>query len=342
MYLRENINLNLPNDIASCHELILAQQVMIQNLLNHGQQIEQLEAKVKQLEARLHQNSGNSHRPPSSDGLRKQPAFPRKKGNKQGGQRGHKGKTLDMVAHPDHLINHAPQRCSCGYDLRDVAKQTIECRQVFDLPHPKLEISQHQLQSCVCPKCQRNNVGIFPDAIAARVQYGNGVRALTVLLNTGFKLPFGKIRQFFIDVFGYALNESTQINAQVRCYEQLAESEQCIRQKLLNSVVNHFDETGLRVQGKPQWLHNCSNSEYTYQFIHSKRGQQALDDQASLLPHYKGWAIHDCWRSYFLYRNCRHGTCNAHLLRELQSLIEQGSRWAGQMKDLLLRLYKKW
>ncbi|MCB0541043.1 MAG: hypothetical protein KDE33_26275, partial [Bacteroidetes bacterium] len=93
--------MKLPNDIASCHKLILAQQETILHLLKHAQRIEQLEARVKELEAQLKQNSDNSHRPPSSDGLRKKPALPRPKGKKRGGQAGHKGKTLEMVQNPD-------------------------------------------------------------------------------------------------------------------------------------------------------------------------------------------------------------------------------------------------
>lgn len=33
------------------------------------------------------------------------------------------------------------------------------------------------------------NIGEFPVEIPARVQYGNGVKALSVLLNTGLNMP---------------------------------------------------------------------------------------------------------------------------------------------------------
>jgi transposase len=53
--------------------------------------IAQLESKVKELTERLNKNSSNSHKPPSSDGYGKRPAFPKSKGGKQGGQDGHIG-----------------------------------------------------------------------------------------------------------------------------------------------------------------------------------------------------------------------------------------------------------
>lgn len=341
----KTIELNLPNDISSCHELIrllIAQNQELTDRLSEMEvQQKQLLDKVTELEARVNQSSKNSNRPPSSDGLTKQPALPRHSGKKRGGQSGHKGKTLDMVAHADHVVPRAPERCVCGYDLSQVPKQVVEKRQVYDLPPPKLEVTEYQLQSCICPACRQLQVGQFPESVPARVQYGPGVRSLSVLLNNGYQISFSKIRRFFCDVFGYELNESTQLSANHRCYESLQSSQQRIQQELLQSPVNHFDETGLRVAGKLHWLHNCSNAKFTYLFVHAKRGKKALADPASLIPAYEGWAVHDCWASYFGYESCRHAVCGAHLLRELQGLVEQGSHWAARMHDLLLYAYHK-
>ena len=337
--------MELPNDIATCHEIIKALWAQNQELVKRISELKAenkaLSARVSELEARLNQNSRNSNRPPSSDGLKKKPAIPRKRGKKRGGQVGHKGKTLEMVSHPDHVVLHSPLRCSCGRCLEGVPKQSVQYRQVFDLPDPKLEVTEHQLQSCICPDCKTLQLGQFPLNVPAAVQYGSGVRALVVLLNNSYKLSYGKIRQFFCDVFGYELNESTQVKTNQKCYQALAETEQRLISELLNSPVNHFDETGLRVNGKLHWLHDSSNPLYTYLFIHTKRGKKALNDEVSLLPRYRGWAVHDCWASYFGFDQCRHAVCGAHLLRELQGLLERGSKWADLMHDLLLYAYEK-
>jgi len=52
-----------------------------------------------------------------------------------------------------------------------------------------------------------------------------------------------------------------------------------------------------------------------------------------------GWAVHDCWPTYFQFTDCKHAVCGAHLLRECNALIEQGSKWAGQFHAFLLDLY---
>lgn len=61
---------------------------------------------------------------------------------------------------------------------------------------------------------------------------------------------------------------------------------------------------------------------------------------AAVLKDFRGWAVHDDWAAYYCFSNAQHGACNAHLLRELQGLIEQGSGWAGEMRALLLELYQ--
>ena len=63
-------------------------------------QVEALLGRIVELEARLAKDSHTSHKPPSSDPLgRKRPRSQRRKsGKKPGGQLGHQGETLHLVA----------------------------------------------------------------------------------------------------------------------------------------------------------------------------------------------------------------------------------------------------
>lgn len=301
-------------------------------------------ARISELEDRLNKNSQNSNKPPSSDGLRKKPvskpAFPRKKGKKTGGQYGHTGKTLEMSATPDEEIYHLPSHCGgCGSILLVEEGELLERRQVFELPDPKLKIIEHQRLGCNCGRCGEHNEGYFPETVKASVQYGVGVRSLVVLLNVAFKMPLRKIQQLIGDLYGYSINESTIVDAVKRCHEGLESTEQAIKKGVLQSIVAHFDETGLRVEGKLHWLHTAGTTLLTYFFVHAKRGKEALWDTVSLLPQFTNWAIHDCWTSYFKFSDCQHGLCGAHILRELTALQEKQTPWASWFKRYLLTLY---
>ncbi|MGE5441125.1 MAG: IS66 family transposase [Bacteroidota bacterium] len=295
------------------------------------------------LRARLKINSTNSSKPPSSDGLSKKPAFPRQKGGKRGEQEGHEGNTLKMSDKPEAVVLcRPPERCSrCGSDLRGIQYNVVSRRQVMDLPEPRLEVTEYRLCECICPICSKEQPGTYPPEVRAPVQYGNKIRAITVLLNNEYKMPYEKISQLFNDLFGYSINESTIVSSNEACSNNLTESEQVIKQAVIDSPVVHFDESGIRVDGKIRWLHNSSTEKYTYIFADLYRGVRALESRKSLIRQISGWAVHDCWGAYFMYDNFKHAICGAHIIRELRFQEEIKKRkWACKFKNYLLDLYK--
>jgi transposase len=303
-------------------------------------------ARIAKLEAQLKANSRTSSRPPSSDGLKKAPAFPRKKGGKKGGQSGHKGKTLEMVAPSaaDRLVVHpvAEQKCSCGQSLEStVPSISLEHRQVFDLPPKLLQIEEHRLEVKHCPCCGEQHTGSFPSGVPAPVQYGDRVHALVSLLNVEQSMPVGRVGELFASLTGYELNENTVSTSVQRMYGKLADDEAVIKEQALCSPVAHADESGARVAGKLHWAHNFVCGLFTYLFVHEKRGAQALYSGQSIAQNYTGTLVHDCWASYFKLPNARHALCGAHLLRELRGLSENhGRKWAEKMHSLLMYAYE--
>jgi transposase len=323
---------------------------LVANLLNRVALLEQDNANLRtenavlksenaSLRAQLHQNSNNSHKPPSTDGFQKKPALPKPKGKKTGGQFGHIGKTLKMVSEPDNVVIHAPISCPCCQKIFSPSdiEQTEQKRQVFDIPAPRLEVTEHQLGIITC--CGQRHKGTFPSAINQAVQYGSNINSLSVLLNTDYKLPFEKIEQLLGDLYACSFNESTAISANIECHDLLEPIETTIKTEILASPVVHYDETGMRVQGQLQWFHTASTLLFTYLFVHPKRGIEALNSAYSLIKDFTNRAIHDCWKSYFDFKQCSHALCNAHIVRELEALKENGSIWAIQMQDLLLELF---
>jgi transposase len=328
--------LELPTTLEDCH-------VVINNLLSiiqHQQkQIDVFTLRVSELEARLNQNSKNSSRPPSSDGPKRSPGVPKDPKNR-GGQKGHAGKNLMKIEQADFVVRLTTEVCSCGLSLDAASGQVEQTYQVFDLPQPKLVVTEYQRirQHCTCG-C--THLGSLPTGINAPVQYGPGVRALSVLLSNSCQLSYEKISTLFTDLFGYDLNESTSVSNNELAYVRLEATENQIKEALIAGEVTHFDESGLKVGTQLTWLHTACNSLFTYLFVSKNRGGKVHQTEASILSRIKNWAVHDCYGTYFKFTNCRHALCNPHILRELQAQLEQGKLWAQDLQEFLLDLYKR-
>lgn len=256
-----------------------------------------------------------------------------------GGQKGHQGKTLRQVEKPDKVELHLPESCSiCGRNIEvEEEHQVIGQRQVFDLPDPKLEVIEHRLCAVEC--CGQVQRGTYPVHVKSNVQYGPGVRALVTKLSVDHKMPLEQISTLFSDLYGYNLNSETVETALELGYDLSAPLEETVKAALQDAAVGHFDETGLRVAGKLHWMHTAGNKDYTYLFIHAKRGKKALLSEQSVLKDFRGYAIHDSMAAYFSFTDAQHGLCNAHILRELQALIDENSQWAKEMHALVLELH---
>jgi transposase len=296
--------------------------------------------RVQTLEERVAKDSHNSHKPPSSDGLAKpKPKSLRPKSQRPtGGQPGHPGRTLRMVEKPDQTVRHAVERCAhCGRSLSRQEPDRVERRQVFDLPEPKLEVTEHQAEVKTC-SCGCVNRAAFPPEAAAPVQYGPRVKSVSVYLAEYQLLPFDRLSEIMRDLFACeSFSEGTLANFKADCSRRLEPVDTAIRDLAAAAPVAGFDETGVRATGSLHWLHTVSTRLLTWYYAHKRRGCKAMD-AAGILTGYRGCAVHDFWKSYFDY-GCDHALCNGHLLRELTFLWEeQNQKWAKDMIDHLLAI----
>jgi transposase len=313
----------------------LSREMMWTIIQEQREMIGQLTARIQELEDRLAQNSGNSGKPPSSDGLKKKPAPKslRPKGKrKTGGQPGHAGHTLEMVSEPAHIEVHRLTNCpQCQPDLSTAPMIAVDRRQVVDVPPITLEVTEHQSPVLWCPNCHQHVQASFPANVTQPVQYGERLKAQAVYLNGYQLLPVARTCEVFEDLYGHRPSEAFVLSATGALQEQLGPALSAIRDQIVQA-----DESGLRVEGKLNWLHVLSTERLTHYAVHPKRGQVAMRD-IGLLAECQGRAIHDALAAYFQFDNCTHALCNAHHLRELCFVTEQYQQvWAGEMTQLLL------
>lgn len=316
----------------------LDKEVLISLVIALQKQVTEQGALIQELRDQLAKNSGNSGKPPSSDGLKKPRtrSLRQKTGRRPGGQKGHPGHTLKMVETPDHIEAHPVSSCPhCQADLRSVEPCGYEKRQVFDIPPVRIEVTEHQAELKLCPGCGHQVKGIFPAEVSQPVQYGPRLKAQAAYLNNYQLLPLARTCELLGDFYQHRPAEALVLEANGTVSNQIELSLATIKQQLIASDVVHFDESGLRVENKLNWLHVASTEHLTYYGVHPKRGQAGMNE-IGILPNFAGRAIHDHWSSYFAF-NCQHGLCNAHHLRELQFVVDQYQQiWAQDMSQLLL------
>src|SRR5664279_5201810 len=299
-----------------------------------------LRARVEELEAQVRQNSRNSSKPPSSDGLAK-PApksLRTRSGRKPGGQPGHEGRTLYQRDDPDEVVRHEPSRCDgCGRNSRAGMEIGVERRQVFDLPPVTVHVTEHQLVTRRCP-CGTDTTATAPDQVAAPVQYGPRIVAIIVYLYVGQFLSKKRTAQALAELFGTPVSQGTVAAVTERAAQGLGGFLELVRARIAGADVAHFDETGLRVDKKLRWVHSASTDKYSLITVHDKRGTAAMDD-AGVLPSFTGVAVHDAWAPYDTYTGATHSLCNAHALREMQAVTDLSAQgdwcWATQAADAL-------
>jgi transposase len=306
--------------------------------------VAELQAQVADLTARVRQNSRNSSRPPSQDGLGK-PApksLRTKTGRKPGRPKGQPGVTMRLTGHPDHVLRHEPSRCAgCDRGLAGAAEAGVIRRQVTEIPPVKAEVTEHQMIGRLC-SCGTVTWAKAPEGVTAPVQYGPRVAALGAYLWHGQFLSRDRACAALGEMFGCAPAPAALASMTAKIAGLLAPALDAVARALIASDVAHFDETGFRVAGKLAWVHSASSGKFVLVTVHGKRGRQGMD-KAGVLPAFAGVACHDAWAPYDSYDGAAgHALCGAHLLRELAAVTETGSAddvvWARQAIDALLEL----
>ena len=303
--------------------------------------ISSLQATIKELQRQLGLNSQNSSKPPSTDGFKK----PRTKslrqssGKKVGGQKAHKGSC--------QKIPHEPEKCLTCPHLSECKSSgsVFQCGQSRFVIDAKIEtiVTEHQaMEVAHCPCSNEKLSATFPSDVKAYTQYGSTISVLATIFNTFGAVSTNRIQTIFKNLLDVTISEATILSMIDKGASLVTDTVKQIKAHIeTNSDIAHADETGLNVNSQKYWVHTASTDKYTYLILHKRRGLEGVKANGAIVD-YKGVVVHDCWGPYFKLDNIKHSVCCAHILRELNGVIdaEESHVWAKRFKQLLLNMKK--
>lgn len=319
----------------SYHEiLLLVRELQIEVDLLRKENTE-LKARIQELEHP--KNSNNSSIPPSQDENRpkKNQSLREKSGRKSGGQKGHKGHTLDMISNPDKVIKYSPSVCEeCGKDLSTFKSNLTEKRQVIELPQIRPIYTEHQIHSKLC-SCGYLNKSAFPLNIKAPIQYGTNVENLVAYLNIGQYLPYKRISSILENLFNLALSQGSIKNMLTRFAEKLLPTYENIRKEIESATIVGADETGAKLNGDKWWFWTWQNEKATYITASDNRAFKTVEDNFQK-GFEKATLVSDRYGAHLKTKANAHQICISHLCRDVDYLIELTKSLAAKRLKLLL------
>ena len=214
--------------------------------------------------------------------------------------------------------------------LSPAALHQLAWRSLSTISLSRIRVTERRAHTCRCRACGALVRGPFPEAVKAPAQYGDEIAALAAYLQTQHCIPEARLARVFSDLYKIKITPATLASLIARKADSMRVFADRVKELLSGAAVavKHLDETGLRIAGKTRWLHILCSTSLSHIRLGTGRG-----DIASGLA---GTIVHDCWPPYLALETAQHGLCNAHLLRELQAIIDHDKElWATQMKDLL-------
>jgi transposase len=286
-----------------------------------------LEATVRELREQVQQSSRTSSRPPSSDPPQALGKRPRRgpTGRRPGGQPGHEGQARGMlpVEVVDVVVSVKPEHCHHCQHLWWGEDPQPQRHQVTEIPAVQPVVTEYQLHRLVCPACGEETRAKMPVGVSTG-GFGPRVQAITALCTGAYHLSKRTTQRALEDLFGVQIGLGTIANLEQATVRAVADPVAEARAYVQRQPVAYLDETGWREGPQRAWLWTAVTACVTVFVIRLSRGGKVA--QELLGERFWGWLVTDRWSAYTWYPPWRRQVCWAHLLRDIEAMIERGGR----------------
>lgn len=328
----------LKNQIALDKKLVVSKDIIDEQsikIITLEIELKNMKDKNIKLNAQVNRDYTNSSLPSSQKIGRKKICNSRvKSGKKQGGQNGHIGHGRKTYLNVDHIIK-VPRPDI--YSNKAIFKETgnIITKQVADI-FIGSHITEYQFMEYLNTQTGEIVHAPIPKALHNEVSYGKNIKALAVMLNSDANVSVDKTIEIINEISNQEIKLSkgfvNNLNRKIAevCEDELDE----IFINLQRYKYMHIDATNVRVNGKNVNVFVTANPNDTLFYARKSKGIKGVI--ATAAENYGQTLIHDHDRTFYNY-GLNHQECLAHILRYLQSAIEneENLTWHKKMQSLL-------
>lgn len=305
--------------------------------------IDNLKKEVRYLKDRLAKyenpkNSSNSSVPPSQDENRplKTKSLRIKSNKSIGGQKGHKGYTLEMTKNPDKIIDIIPEYCKeCNKPLFSIPPKYVGSRQIIDIPPIRAIYIEYKTYKKTCT-CGCQTISKYPKNITNHIGYGENIESLTAYLHARQYIPYQRMQELFNTIFNVPISQAGLHNILDKFAKKAEPVYTLIKNEIIKSKVVGTDETGARINNKRGWMWAWQTKNLTFIKASDNRSARTiLETFENGLPN--SILVNDHWKPHYKSGAKTHQMCAAHLLRELNYLTELYKQsWSSEFRILLI------
>jgi transposase len=279
--------------------------------------------RIAELERRLKRSSRNSSAPPSADPPSSPPRSRDPSGRKRGAQGGHEGHGRELLplCAVDEVIEHWPERCSCGHafsaeELRAVGKPARH--QIEELPVISARVIEHRAQRVRCPDCGKRARAKLPQQVA-RSAFGPRLQAAVAVLSVRNRVSRDDAVELCEELFGARISSGAVDAIITRTSKALAEPHDDLLERLRASDALNIDETGWRTAGARRALWGIFDQDHAYISVEADRHE---DHAKELLADTEAIVTSDRWWAYAHLPLRRRQLCWSHLQRDFAAHAE--------------------
>jgi transposase len=249
----------------------------------------------------------------------------------------HAGAHRALHPHPTSQRACLARHCQhCGSDVSGAAQILCEVYDRIEMPMIEPEVTRVSLYGGTCPCCARRFKAEPPSGLEPGSPFGPNLRAFVIYLRAVQGLPLERLSHALRDLFGLRISEGALVKILSASRQAFGIQTSAIKGRLMSAPALASDETGIRVSKANWWLWVFHHGD-SAAFVIARRRSKAVV-QAFLGDHRPDYWISDRYGAQMGWAAKEHQVCLAHLIRDVQYVIDVGdAAFAPALKGLLKR-----